>query len=490
VIGLGTIRFRLTASYALILAVMVGGTAAWSWVAARRSVSVTVDRSLERDMTLFQSSVQMTSRRMDIVQAIQMSTTWGVRDLLVRVFDDSGTRIYQSPSLENQLSAGPPAAEPGRITFRTVSGHQDEDVRLAATAIDVQNRRYVLELVQPVTIGERSLSRFGRMLMLVIPLALVLASLGGYWLSGRALAPVAQITNDARRINATNLSDRLVVPPARDELRELSETLNAMLGRIDRSVSQLRQFTADASHELRAPLALIYTAAEFSLRRERPREELVDALEKILRESRHTTSLVDSLLLLARADSGEDSLQAPVSINLSALCQDAADRATELASAKGISVSTDLGSSSVVVDGDETALRRLLLILVDNAVKYTPAGGRVNVRLAVDKNAGNVGDAGNAGNTALIRISDTGIGIAAADLPHVFDRFWRADKVRSRSAGGTGLGLAIARWIVDRHRGTIVVSSEAGHGSTFTVTLPLAAESGPPAGTRDRSSQS
>jgi heavy metal sensor kinase len=473
-----TIRFRLTAAYALILTVMVGGTAAWSWVAARRSVSVTVDRGLERDMTLFQSSVQMTSRRMDIVQAIQMSTTWGVRDLLVRVFDASGATIYQSPSLEHQLSAAPPAVEPGRITFRTVSGNQDEDVRLAATAIEVQNRRYVVELVQPVTIGERSLTRFGRMLMLVIPLALVLASLGGYWLSGRALAPVTQITNDARRINATNLSHRLVVPPAHDELRELSETLNAMLGRIDQSVLQLRQFTADASHELRAPLALIYTAAEFSLRRERPREELVDALEKILRESRHTTSLVDSLLLLARADSGEDSLQAPVSINLSALCQDTADRAAELASSKDISVSTDLGSTSIVVDGDETALRRLLLILVDNAIKYPPPGGRVDVRLAID------------GQAALIRISDTGIGIAAADLPHVFDRFWRADKVRTRSAGGTGLGLAIARWIVDRHGGTIGVSSEVGRGSAFTVTLPLASESSPPAGARDRLSQS
>ena len=477
-IGVRTIRFRLTAAYAIILTVLVGGTAVWSWVAARHSVSVTVDRSLERDMTLFQSSVQMTGRRMDIVQAIQMSTTWGVRDLLVRVFDANGTMVYQSPSLAHQLSTGPPDVEPGRITFRTVSGNQDEDVRLAATAMDIQDHRYVVELVQPVTMGERSLARFGRMLMLVIPLALVLATLGGYWLSGRALAPVAQITNDARRINATNLADRLAVPPAHDELRELSETLNAMLGRIDRSVSQLRQFTADASHELRAPLALIYTAAEFSLRRERPREDLVEALEKILRESRHTTSLVDSLLLLARADSGEDSLQAPVAINVSSLCQDAADRAAELASAKGITVSTDLRSTSIVVDGDETALRRLLLILVDNAVKYTPAGGRVNVRLALEKDA------------ALIRISDTGIGIAAADLPHVFDRFWRADKVRSRATGGTGLGLAIARWIVDRHGGTIVVSSELGKGSTFTVTLPLAPESRPAADNGGRLSQS
>jgi signal transduction histidine kinase len=208
-------------------------------------------------------------------------------------------------------------------------------------------------------------------------------------------------------------------------------------------------------------LALIHTAAEFSLRRERPREELVEALEKILRESRHTASLVDSLLLLARADSGEEGPQPRMSIDVSALCKDAADRAVELASVKGISVSNNLGPTAVVVDGDETALRRLMLILVDNAIKYTPAGGSVSIHLASEENA------------AQIRITDTGIGIAPADLPYVFDRFWRADKVRSRATGGTGLGLAIARWIVIRHGGEIVVSSEVGRGSAFTVTLPL-----------------
>jgi heavy metal sensor kinase len=398
---------------------------------------------------------------MDIVQAVQGSTTWGVRDILLRVFDANGVLMYQSTSLRERAMPQPPDVEPGRTAFRTESGNDDQNVRVAATAMDVQGLRYVVELVQPVTMGERSLARFGRMLVLVIPIALLLASLGGYWLSGRALAPVTQITADARRINATNLSARLAVPPAHDELRELSDTLNAMLGRIDQSISQLRQFTADASHELRAPLALIYTAAEFSLRRERPREELVEALEKILRESRHTASLVDSLLLLARADSGEDGQQPRTSIDLSVLCHDAANRAVELASAKGISVSNNLGATSIVVDGDETALRRLLLILVDNAIKYTPAGGSINIELAPEENA------------ALVRITDTGIGIAPADLPHVFDRFWRADKVRSRATGGTGLGLAIARWIVHRHGGVIVVSSEVGRGSAFTVTLPL-----------------
>jgi heavy metal sensor kinase len=465
VIGVGTIRFRLTAAYALLLSIMVGGTAVWSWIAARQSVSVTVDRSLERDLALFQTNVgQVLNFQPDILRAIQMSSTSGGRDLRVRVFDANRALVYQSTSLEKESQAQPPDVESGSVTFRTVLGIDDENLRSAATAFNIGRHRYVAEVLQPLTVGERSLARFGRMLALVLPLALLLASLGGYWLSGRALAPVAQIIADTRRINATNLSDRLAVPPARDELRELSETLNAMLGRIDQSISQLRQFTEDASHELRAPLALIYTAAEFSLRRERPREELVEALEKILRESRHTASLVDSLLLLARADSGEDRAQPLVSIDLSTLCQDAADRALELGSAKGISLSTDLGSTSIVVDGDETALRRLLLILVDNAIKYTPAGGSVSVHLALD------------GNTARIRISDTGIGIAVEDLPHVFDRFWRADKVRSRSTGGTGLGLAIARWIVDRHGGEIVVSSELGRGSAFTVSLPLAQE--------------
>jgi signal transduction histidine kinase len=464
-IDVRTVRFRLSATFAVIMAVMVTGTAVMSWVAARQSVAVTVDRGLERDMDLFLKSVQLTSRHTDIVRAIQMSTKWGVRDVFVRVFDAQGAVVYQSPSLEDGFEASPPHVEPGRLTFRTVPGEHDGHVRLAAAAADIQNQRYVVELVQPVTVGERSLARFGRMLMLGIPLALVLASLGGYLLSGRALAPVKQITADARRINATNLSDRLAVPPAHDELRELSETLNGMLGRIETSVSQMRQFTADASHELRAPLALIRTAAEFSLLRERPREELVDALQRILRESRHTTNLVDSLLLLARSESEDDGATPAVPLNLSSLCQDAANQAGELASGKGISVSTDLGPTVVVVNGDEPALGRLLLILIDNAIKYTPAGGAVDLRLAVEK------------ERAIIRIADTGIGIAASDLPHVFDRFWRADKVRTRAEGGSGLGLAIARWIAERHGGEISVSSQLGEGSIFTVELPLATAS-------------
>lgn len=462
-IRVGTIRFRLTAWYVLIMTFIVTAVAVVSWLAARDSLAITVDRSLSRDMELFQAGVRIHARldRSGTVSAIRAATSVGLQDTLVRVFDPAGALIFQSTSLEGHLAVAPPVLEDGRLTFRTAYGVQGERVRLAAAPLDVEQGRYTVELVQPLTVGERSLERFGRLLALAIPVALIMASVSGYWLSGRALEPVERITADARRIQAQNLSARLAVPLADDELRQLSETLNDMLGRIQQSVSRMRQFTADASHELRAPLALIRTAADFSLLSDRPREELADAMRKILRESQHTTTLVDNLLWLARADATED-CDRWTSLDIAALCQDAADQAITLAAPKHITVSAEFATTSISVNGDVTGIRRLLLILVDNAVKYTAAGGQVRVQLRVEQ------------NQVVMNIVDTGIGIDDDDIPYVFDRFWRADKVRLRSTGGTGLGLAIAQSIVERHGGTIGVSSELGKGSTFTVRLPVA----------------
>jgi signal transduction histidine kinase len=220
------------------------------------------------------------------------------------------------------------------------------------------------------------------------------------------------------------------------------------------------QFTADASHELRAPLTLIHTAAEFSLRRERTREELLDALRKIARESGRTSRLVDDLFLLARADSGGDeSALAPV--DLCASARDAVEQAAILAEPKDIRVEANIPESPILVDADEAGISRLWLILLDNAVKYTNPGGHIRFDLvAVDEQV-------------EATVTDTGVGLAPEELPHIFDRFWRADKVRSRSMGGAGLGLSIAQWIVERHRGSITVQSEAGRGSRFATRLPL-----------------
>jgi signal transduction histidine kinase len=233
-----------------------------------------------------------------------------------------------------------------------------------------------------------------------------------------------------------------------------------MLDRIEFSVTRIRQFTADASHELRAPLTLIRTAAEYSVRRERTNDELVEAMEKILRESKRTSQLIDSLLLLARADSDEEVVKpGPVSIN--SVLHEAVERAGQLATSKNIQIGTDIDETPIDVEGEMALMQRLFFILMDNAIKYTPEKGTVNVSLR--SNA----------DYALIDVADSGMGIVAEDLPHVFDRFWRADKVRSRYMGGTGLGLSIAKRIVEKSGGTLSVESVVGHGAKFEVRLPI-----------------
>jgi heavy metal sensor kinase len=327
-------------------------------------------------------------------------------------------------------------------------------------------RVFTIQVFQSAHDIHESFERFDAMMWIGVPVLLALASFGGFWMSGKALAPVDRITQDARSISIANLSERLAVSGSKDELHRLTETLNEMLARLDSSVRQMRQFTADASHELRTPLTLIRTAAEFSLRRERTREELTEAIRKILRECERTGTLVDSLLLLARADSGVDGLQfGPV--DLCDLVQDACDQARILAGPKQIEVQVEIPESPIELVADEHALRRVLLIFLDNSVKYTPSGGVVSLR------------AGVSDGTALVTVKDTGIGIAPEDLPHVFDRFWRADKVRSREMGGAGLGLSIARWIAERHGGTITAESEPGVGSTFELRVPCAKANDP-----------
>jgi signal transduction histidine kinase len=233
-----------------------------------------------------------------------------------------------------------------------------------------------------------------------------------------------------------------------------------MLDRIETSFKSIRQFTADASHELRAPMTLIHAAADFSLRRDRSKEELQEAMEKILRESKRTTALVDDLLLIARSDSDPTAFERDP-IELSSMLNDVSTQARILAQAKHIEIIPKIPNQAVVIAGDELSVRRLFMALVDNAVKYTPEHGTVWIDLDIED------------EQAAIRIRDTGLGISNEDLPRVFDRFWRADKVRSRDEGGTGLGLAIAKGITERHGGTLSVDSQLGHGSTFSVRLPL-----------------
>jgi heavy metal sensor kinase len=374
------------------------------------------------------------------------------------VFDGDGVLIAQSEGLARHGVPGrPPAGLDAAIRYSD-GGTADFPLRLAAQRVNIEGHVLIIGVADPQRKFEGVQAAFTTVLLLSTPVVLLLATACGVWLGRRAIAPVARITEDARAITDRNLSARLAVPDSRDELQQLSETLNDMLERIEQSFTRTRQFTADASHELRAPMTLIHTAAEYSLRRERSREDLLESLRKILCESQRTTAIIDDLLLLARGDAGKDLAGLEV-IDVVPVLRDVAEQGRVMGAAADV-VLLRVETDALSVRANEPRLRRLLLILLDNAFKYTPAGGRVT--LAAHRDAREV----------TISVADTGAGIAPEDLAHVFERFWRADRVRSREAGGTGLGLAIARQIAELHGARLDVESEPGCGSTFSVRLP------------------
>jgi two-component system heavy metal sensor histidine kinase CusS len=251
----------------------------------------------------------------------------------------------------------------------------------------------------------------------------------------------------------------LEVTAAGDELARLSETWNGMLERLEAAVKRLSQFTADASHELRTPIALIRATAELTLRRDRSAETYREALRHIVDESDRTARLIEDLLLLARADAGLPAL--PLDrLELTPLVRDVCEQGQILAQQRQLEILTEAPEHPVFVDANDPALRRLLLLLVDNALKYTPAGGHITVSVALD----------SSGPTVTVR--DTGIGIPDAALPHVFERFYRVDESRNREAGGAGLGLSIAQWIAERHHAQLEAESVLGRGSAFRVRFP------------------
>jgi signal transduction histidine kinase len=296
-----------------------------------------------------------------------------------------------------------------------------------------------------------------------MPILFCVASIGGFWMSGRALKPVDEIADAAKRISARNLSERLPSVGTGDELDRLSGVLNEMLAGLEAAFRRITQFTADASHELRTPVAIIRTTAEVIRARTRTIEEHQQAWESVLRQTERTSQLLDDLLTLARADSGSDAFHFE-SIDLDGVVRDACTEIQLVAESKNLKISTGPLPECLVL-ADREALRRAFLILLDNAIKATPDGGAIQVSVTIDEEF--------EPKMIFISFKDTGTGVGSEDLPYIFDRFYRAQQDRSRRTGGAGLGLSIALWIVTRHGGTINVESAVGVGSTFCVQLPM-----------------
>jgi heavy metal sensor kinase len=457
-----TIRARLTLLYFIVLA---ASFVAFFWICDfgfRRGIETTVNDASRSNLEIVQRVLSLSAVKgtPKIQKELgELAELWA-NGAIFQVAQGHGTWIFRSPRFLSPQAPLPVPPANG-ISFLTTN-LDSQQYRIAQKSAAINGQVFHISAAVPTEPFDQALDRFRLTEKGFLPLLVVLASLLGYWLSGRAMAPVNRIIESAEQIGVQNLSQRLEVPRAADELQRLTVTLNAMLERIESSVKRIRQFTANASHDLRTPLSLIRTHAEIALRRTRTGMEYRESLARILTVSEETTGLVESLLTLARADAGASHLHF-TEINLTVALERAAHQFSILAASKGLSFASHISNDSLLLSGDSAALDSLLHALLENALKYTPNGGCVSLRGSAI--SGNV----------VIDIEDTGIGISAEDLPRIFDRFFRADQARSREVPGSGLGLSIARWIAEAHNGRIEVESRLGAGSTFRVFLPLTA---------------
>ena len=446
------IRTRLTIWYFLIIATALVGFAVFALAVMRQSIYTTVDEQLKDRAVAMQLLIERSGE--DIGDTVREHAELQSGSQLLQVSDGDGKFLYRAPLME-RLGVPAPSGNQGYIES---AEYNELPLRILSTTVTAGGHQFVLQVAEPMDDYLEALERFRTAMFVGIPVLLVVAAAVGYWMSTRALRPVDQITHAAQMINPQDLSQRITVPQSGDELQRMAETLNQMLQRIESAVTRITQFTADASHELRTPVALIRTRAEVTLAKPRNADQYRDALMEVLAESERTTALIENLMTLSRADAGSETLSFDKT-NVTEITADVCAQARTLAEAKQLQWSANIPEAAIWVRGDAHALRRLLLILIDNAVKYTPPSGSVS--LALQRN----------GTQAEIRVRDTGIGISEADLPHIFERFYRADKARSRELGGTGLGLSIGRWIANAHGGEIKVESST-NGSVFLVVIP------------------
>lgn len=462
-----SIRVRLTIWYGSALAVILLLFAVTLYAVMARQLRDQVDRSLVEAATVAIHSIEQ-RRFGPFLLFDDLSADFprlAVLDKFFQIFGPSGTITIRSANLGRRdipLSRTAfDAALAGHTTFESARFPDGPPIRLVSVPV-----RHGDALVNVVQVGtslqpvEEALNRLLFILLVAVPGALVAALVGGWLLAGQALRPVGAITQAAERIAGGDLTQRLTPPAADDEVGRLASTFNLMIAKLEASFRQVRQFTSDASHELRTPLTVLKGEAELALRRPRSAEDYRLVLESALEEIDRMTRIVDELLLLSRADLGEIEL-ATQPVRLDALVEEIQRQAAVLGQDQQVEV-TLAETAPVTVTGDELGLRELLLNLVDNAVKYSHRGGKVE--LAVRRENG----------SAKVCVSDQGIGIPADALPRLFDRFYRADNARAHAKKGTGLGLSICRWIVEAHRGRIEVRSAPGAGATFTVILPLA----------------
>jgi len=378
----------------------------------------------------------------------------------VQLTDLDGRAVASSKNLSGTVIPIPSAAlidaRQRGAGFTTANG-----LRIAVVPLSTDKPLGFATVAEPLSVIDDGLRRLQRDFLGGVPVVLLLASAGGYFLARKSLSPIALMNKQTQRISAESLSSRLDIANPRDELGRLATTINDLLGRLENSFQERQRFIADASHELRTPLSVLRGETEVALTKTRTVDEYQESLSLIKEEAERLSRIVEDLFLLARQPMETPSalIREPMSLNNAV--RDCARAAAVLAKRKKIRLETENRKDQLVVNGDEELIKRMILNLLDNAVKYTPEHGEISV--TTNRKNGN----------AEIVVRDTGIGIPQSAQQQIFDRFYRVDKTRSRELGGAGLGLSIVAWIVAAHGGAISIDSTPGQGSTFTVDLPL-----------------
>jgi len=444
-----SIRQRLTAWYAAALLLGLSVFAFTMWISLRQRLIAGVDSRLAQRIQGLKMAVGGVRDRTRLLRELDEYLREVPDSSLVQLRDSSGALLSVG---ESRPILPPASGRPAPYTD-VVSGHP---LRIATTRFESAGSVFDAQVAIPLDETLEVMRGFRGLLLFLIPAVLLVSCVGGFWLSSRALRPVDEITSVARSIGVQNLSQRVVVPRTGDEIERMAQTWNEVLDRLETSVKRIRQFTSDASHELRTPLALIRATAELALRRDRDPEGYRASLRQIEQDAGRMTELTESLLTLARADA--DTLELNLRpTDLNQLARSVVDQSGAAAADAGIELQAITPGQCVEAPVDGLGIRRILLILVENALKHTPAGGAVRVSVA-DRDG-----------EIAVSVEDTGEGIPAEALPHIFERFFRADPARGSS--GFGLGLSIAQAIAHGHGTAIEVASRPGAGSRFCMSL-------------------
>jgi heavy metal sensor kinase len=457
-----SIRAKLTLWYLGIAALVLGAFAVAIYFYLSRGLLTAIDTSLWNQAerialaTGHPSSNEEPSQPAALMLAPQfVSIVDKEGEVTDAILDTEG---HEVPLIQSSLEQ---SASDGKPRFDEVSLSPGEHARIITwPARDEDGEPFFVVVGQSLKDLERAQRQLLILLAVSNPIALLLASLGGLWIANKALRPVDRLTRAAERIGRGSLSERVEESQSQDEIGRLAATFNEMISKLEQAFERERRFTADASHELKTPLAVLRGDIEVTLRRERSAEEYKNVLASSLEEIERLTNLTDDLLTLARSDAGERVLELEP-VKLDTLAAEARAFIQPLADSSGVALKYDEPSPPIVIEGDGKRLKQLLVNLLDNAIKYTPSGGSTRLVLSVQD------------TSALVEISDTGRGIPADALPHIFERFYRRSDQRDSRVTGFGLGLAISKWIVDAHNGSIEVESQQGRGSRFTVRLPM-----------------